>query len=59
MTPLQREIIAGHEAAIDTYTKVVADLMSQTRNPLINDLINQYLETLKILREELKEIKTR
>ncbi len=59
MTPLQREIIAWHEAAIDTYTKVVADLMSQTSNQLINDLINQYLEALRTLREELREIKAR
>ena len=58
MNQLKRDIIAGHQSAIDTYTKCINDLMPMPRNELKDTLINQWLKEIKILNQELKEIKT-
>ena len=54
---IKLDAIAGHESAIATYTQVIGDLMPMQRNGLIETLINQYLETIEILRQELLEMK--
>jgi len=54
---IKLDAIAGHESAIATYSQVIGDLMPMQRNGLIDTLINQYLETIKVLRQELMEMK--
>ncbi len=54
---IKADAIAGHVAAIDVYTQVIGDLMPMQSNQLKDALINQYLETIKVLRQELIEMK--
>lgn len=54
---IKRDQIAGHEAAIATYTTVIGDLMPLQRDKFVDTLINQYLATIKELTQELKEMK--
>lgn len=54
---IRLDAIAWHESAIATYSQVIGDLMPMQRNELIDALINQYLETIKVLKQELLEMK--
>jgi hypothetical protein len=55
---INNEAIAGHNAAIDTYIKVIRDLMPMNGiNELVDTLINQYVEAIAVLRKELQEMK--
>ena len=52
---INNEAIAGHNAAIDTLTKVIDDFMPLTStSKLANDLVNQYVEDVPVLRKELQ-----
>lgn len=57
MNQLKRDIIAGYQLLIDTYTRCINDLMPMPRNELKDALINQWLREIKVLSQELKEIK--
>ncbi len=55
---VNREAIAGHNAAIDTLVKVIRDFMPMNGlDELVDTLINQYVEEIKVLRKELQEMK--
>ena len=56
---IKQDAIAGHKSAIYIYTEVINDLIPLLEcNPLVNTLVNQYLEEIKNLSEELKEMKS-
>lgn len=58
MTPLQRDIIAGHETAIDLYIDAIAVLITtHGGDPLTDTLINQYVAIVRVLIQEWKGMK--
>jgi hypothetical protein len=54
---IKTNAIAGHEAAIATYATVIGDLAPYLRDRFARVLTRQYLETIKELSQELKEMK--